>query len=84
MGATSHRGAPQLTVTAHRYLDQIAVSSRPSTVGKAEQSLRAVRRSSRRRASRRQSRSRQVGRVEIEAFKLALADIAPPKAAAIR
>jgi integrase len=63
--------APQLAETAGRYLDQIAVSSRPSTVDKVEQSLRrfashlvddhpAV------------SSFDQVGRVEVEAFKLAL------------
>jgi integrase len=65
------RSAPRLTETAGRYLAQIAVSSRPATVGKAEQSLRAfalhlvdehadV------------TSFAQVGRVEVEAFKLAL------------
>jgi integrase len=65
------RSAPRLTETASRYLAQIAVSSRPSTVGKVEQSLRSfalhlvdehpdV------------TSFGEVGRVEVEAFKLAL------------
>jgi integrase len=63
--------APQLTDTATRYLAQIAVSSRPGTVGKAEQSLRAF-------ALHLVDEHpdvlsfAEVGRVEVEAFKLAL------------
>ena len=64
--------APQLTVTACRYLEQIAVSSRPSTVGKTEQSLRQF-------ALHLVDQHPtvlsfgEVGRVEIEAFKVELA-----------
>ena len=63
--------APQLTAVAHRYLEQIAVSSRPATVGKTEQSLRQF-------ALHLVDQHpnvvsfADVGRVEVEAFKLAL------------
>ena len=65
--------APQLTVVSHRYLQQISVSSRPSTVGKTEQSLRqfALHLVDRHPTI---SSFAQVGRVEIEAFKLELAE----------
>jgi integrase len=65
------RTAPRLTQTASRYLAQIAVSSRPGTVNKTEQSLRAF--ALHLIDEHQQVTSfAQVGRVEVEAFKLAL------------
>jgi integrase len=63
--------APQLAQTAARYLAQIAVSARPSTVNKAEQSLR---RFALHLVDEHPSVTSfaDVGRVEVEAFKLAL------------
>jgi len=65
------RSAPRLTETVNRYLAQIAVSSRPNTVGKAEQSLRSFALHLVDEHPEVKSFA-DVGRVEVETFKLAL------------